>query len=108
MDETENPKKYVNYETQGGNKLWNYYLDLVRKKSFIKDVNVLGLKYKDRFDRFYKIVGGSGYAEELHNLCLKYELDSLLWSDSVDAFIQEDKVEKPDVLASLCWVIDVI
>jgi hypothetical protein len=114
------PKYNKNYEeykkknswlnSQGFKKLWNYFLDLIYRESFINDVKILREKYsipKNGMNlKYYNTIFSGTYdhlelSNNIQDLCTKYHLDPVMWEQSMDNLILFNTTGQPDGV-SLC------
>ncbi len=91
-------------KTQGVEKLWNYYLDLTKRKDFNDEVEEVrkacvsldksGKRKVDYFNLSYRSI----------YLCIAWGLDGFAWEESIRDYILEEKLTKPEAV-DLCRIL---
>lgn len=101
IDEVTKEEKSSILSMKGNQKIWNYFLYLLREKSFQKDIktikkyNLINKKPKD-IDSFRNAI---------NNLCKNFGLDEVMWSSTLENYILKKKLPKEN-LSTPCIVLD--
>lgn len=98
------------YITKAFFKLWNVFLDLVKKEKFLKEVEkirkdkgiILDLEEIEKKKEFI-----FSSDKDANKLCEKYGFDPAYYSDTFYCFIFYNKLAPPDPDIGLCEIVDI-
>ncbi len=88
--------------TTGNQKIWSYFLDLLRNKSFQRTINNIREHLLDNKNKPKDI---SKFRNAIKLLCRRFGLDELMWIDTLERYIIENKIPKENSSTS-CIVLD--
>jgi hypothetical protein len=88
--------------TIGNNKIWNYFVDLVKNNSFdrsVKNIREISLTKNGKIKDEIK------FRNRTKQLCRRFGLDEISWGEDIRTYILKNKLPK-DSLSNSCVVLD--
>lgn len=100
--ETSEEEKELIRSMTGNNKIWNYFLDLIRDKTFQNAVRCIK---KTQLNEASKPKNDRDFTQGVRNLCRNFGLDEIMWLEDLEQYILTNELPKQN-LSTPCMVFD--